>query len=218
MKKILILIISVFALQANAETTETEDELAYESFTCTDEEVEQFIKNESKDSISGFKEFKKAFKDVKTAQAAKKGSGPGGCLTIFDTYDFPKLPDEFFQLDPADLTNIPGLLAKAAMEALEDGYCQVTSQEFIEEQANDALEYYAKRYELKEKGITKLHKPWLPQIMHQKIEMHLTEAKVRNPKDLADVLDYSDPDEQKDNMDDYNEDLTDDFLDEFIPN
>lgn len=222
MKKLLILIIALSTSQVYAATNETSGEdgqtIEYESFSCTDAEVEAFIKNEDQKSVSGFSEFKKAFQDVKKAEEAKKGSGPGGCLTIFDTYEFPKLPDEFFQFDPSDLTNIPALIAAAAMKALEDGFCAIASPEFLEKQANDALEYYAERENIKKYGITKLHDPWLPQVMNRELTHHLENTKVlgetiNDPETAAEVILYDGPPEN-DPLDDYFEDVADDFLDE----
>lgn len=211
---------SIFAA-TNETTTEDGEVIVYESFTCTDEEIKEFIERENTDnnSVSSFKDFKQAFKDVKKAQEEQTGSGPGGCLTIFDTYEFPKLPDEFFSFDPTDLTNIPALIAQAAMQALKDGYCKATSTEFFEKQKEDALQYYAKKYKLKEKGIKKLHEPWLPQVMNKELEYHLTDVGVKYPKDAADFLLNEDDDDRKDAMDDYFDDLIDEQLDEhFIEN
>jgi hypothetical protein len=222
MKKLLILMIALSTTQVYAAENETTGEdgqiIEYESFSCTDEEVEAFIKNEDQGSVTNFLGFKEAFKDVKKEEAAKTGSGPGGCLLIFDTYEFPKLPDEFFSFSPADLQNIPALLAKAAAKALKDGFCAVASPEFIKEQANDALEYYAERENIKKYGITKLHDPWLPQVMQRELSHHLENTKVlgetiNDTEEAAEVILYDGP-ERNDPLNDYFEGVSDDFLDE----
>lgn len=215
MKKILLLLMISLSTSIYAETEET---LVYEGFTCTEEEVKEFIEreNETKSTVPDFKNFKQAFKEVKVAEEAQTGSGPGGCLTIFDTYEFPKLPDEFFSFDPTDLTNIPALLAQAAMKALQDGYCTVTSTEFYEKQRDKFLERAAEKARLKEKGIRNLQEPWLPQVMNKELEYHLTEAGVKNPKDMADFLTEDDEKERQDAMDDYFGDIIEDGLEEHV--
>jgi hypothetical protein len=222
MKKLLILIIALSATQAYAAENETIGEdgqiIEYESFSCTDEEVEAFIKNEDQGSVTAFSGFKEAFKDVKKEEEAKKGSGPGGCLLIFDTYELPTLPDEFFSFSPEELQKIPVLIAKAAAAAIKEGFCAVASPEFIKEQANDALEYYAERENIQKYGITKLHDPWLPQVMQRELSHHLENTKVlgetiNDTEGAAEVILFDGP-EKNDPLDDYFEGVADDFLDE----
>ena len=183
--------------------------IVYDTFECSDDEVENFIKQKNKSTVPNFSSYKEAFKEVKMAQS---GSGPGGCLTIFDTYEYPKLPDSFFTLSLDDLENLPGILADLLKKARDKALCKVTSAEFFEEQMDNLTNY---KSEMKRLGIQKNTEPWLPQIMEKELEYHLNSKGVKDPDDAADMLMTGD----KDSMDDYFNDQSDDFLDEeFIEN
>lgn len=217
-RKILpIVMLSLFSVFSIAEDTENVTNVQLTTFVCTDEEVNEYL-DQSKNPLINqkvtpeFKDFKKAFQEVKKEEEKKTGSGPGGCLTIFDTYKFPKLPDDFFNFDPSSITDIGSAIVNALQEALKDGYCYVIGGEFFEKQMDDYTDYNKK---LKEKGIKKKYDPWMPQIMKKQLREKFAGDKYGRLK--ADALNFADPNQEK-SMQKYFQYTVDDALDEVISN
>jgi hypothetical protein len=191
--------------------------IEYDTFECTDEEVKEYIDQSDNPMVDrnmtpGFGDYKKAFQEVKKKEEEITGSGPGGCLTIFDTYKFPKLPTEFFSFDPSALLDIGNAMLKAMQEALKDGYCQVIGGEFFEKQLDDATDYNRR---LRDQGIRKKHEPWLPQVMKKQLREKF--AGDVHGREKADALNFA-ADDQEEKMDDLIELIVDDELDEIIEN
>lgn len=217
-KKITItLLVTLSSFSYSDEVYQAGEKVELTTFSCTDEEVFEYLdqknnKNAHINTTPSFSEYKKAFQDVKIEEEKITGSGPGGCLTIFDTYKFPKLPDDFFNFDPSSITDVGSAIVNALQTALKDGYCTLIGGDFFEKQMDDYLDYNNK---LKEKGIRKKYDPWLPQIMKKQLREKFKNDKYGRLK--ADALNFADPDQEKD-MQKYFEFIIDDELDKIGEN